>query len=234
MTADPAAGMSEEGMLTRELLLGGGLPAMLARLVPDIRLTSDAERAASLQAMLDGRPEHGDGLWVFAYGSLIWNPAIHIAGRRLARAIGWHRSYCMSVKAGRGTVENPGLMMGLRQGGECVGAVLRVAEADVALELDLLWRREMVAQGYIPAWVQVEDMEGGNLGAAIAFTINPEGPSYCDPDEAEIVRRIATASGHLGSSAEYLFRTRDGLRALGIRDEFVERISERVESLLNG
>jgi len=237
---DPAAAaraISGEGQLTRELLLSGALPAMLSKALPDVRLTTDAERAASLAAMLASRPDPvdgvGDGVLVFAYGSLMWNPAIHVAERRMARADGWHRSYCLSVKAGRGTPDNPGLMLGLRPGRDCVGAVLRVAEAHVEQELDLLWRREMVAEGYIPAWVPVFAPDGTRLGAAIAFTINPQGPSYCDPDEAEIVRRIATARGGMGSSAEYLFRTRDALRAMGIHDPFVERIGDLVSAKLD-
>jgi len=223
-----------EGALTREFLMSGELPRMIARSMPDIRLTTDAERAASLEAMLAERPEHGDGVWVFAYGSLIWNPAIHIAGRRHAQAIGWHRSFCLSATLGRGTPEAPGVMLGLRPTGECPGVVLRVAEEGLYHELDLLWRREMVAEGYIPRWVPVADGEGNALGAAIAFTINADQPSYCgDLPEDEIVHRLATARGRLGTAAEYLFRTRDGLAEMGITDAFLERMAMRVTERLN-
>ena len=227
-------GMSGEGALTRAFLLSGGLPKLIAESMPEVRLTTDAERAASLRAMLDNRPEHGDGVWVFAYGSLIWNPAIHIAGRRHARATDWHRAFCLSTRMGRGTPENPGVMLGLRPTGTCPGVVLRVAEDALEQELDLLWRREMVAEGYIPRWVPIEDADGAALGAAIAFTINPDQPSYCgDLPEAEIVRRLATARGGLGTAAEYLFRTRDGLAEMGITDAFLERMAMLVTEQLD-
>ena len=227
--------MGGEGGLTRDALLNGTLRAMIAQARPDIRLTTDAERAASLAAILAARPEHGDGLWVFAYGSLIWNPAMHVAGQRLAHAVGWHRAFCLSVTMGRGTPEHPGLMLGLRPGGTCPGAVLRIAEQDVALELDLLWRREMVADGYIPRWVTVEDEDGAPLGAAIAFTINPDNSAYDgDLDEATIAARLATARGRLGSGAEYLLRTRDGLGALGIHDPYLDRLAALVRARLAG
>ncbi len=223
-----------EGGITRELLMQGVLRAQLARAMPEMRLTTDAERAASLRAMLDARPEHGDGLWVFAYGSLIWNPAILISGRRIATAVGWHRSFCLSVKMGRGSPDNPGAMLGLREGGRCPGVVLRVAEEDVAHELDLLWRREMVADGYIPHWVPIEDADGAAMGAAIAFTINPTQETYCgDLPEAEIVKRLATARGRLGSGAEYLFNTRDGLAAMGVVDPYLERLAVQVAALMD-
>ena len=225
---------SSEGALTRELLLSGDLPRRIAAAMPDVRLTTDAERAASLVAMLDERPEHGDGVWVFAYGSLIWNPAIHIAGRQHARAVGWHRSFCLSARMGRGTPDNPGVMLGLRPTGDCPGVVLRIAEDMIEQELDLLWRREMVASGYIPRWVPVEDADGRSMGAAIAFTVNEEQPSYCGhlPEE-EIVRRIATARGGLGTAAEYLFRTRDGLAEMGITDAFLERMAMLVSEQMD-
>jgi glutathione-specific gamma-glutamylcyclotransferase len=226
--------MPAAGGLTRELLLAGNLGEIIRRAHPELRLLSDEERAASLRVTLDARPERGSGVWVFAYGSLIWNPTVYIAGRELARAIGWHRSFCLSTKAGRGSPENPGVMLGLRPGGDCMGAVLRIAEPDVQQELDLLWRREMVADGYIPRWVPVQDQRGAELGHAIAFTINPAGPSYCgDLTEAEVVRRLATARGGLGTAAEYLFRTRDELLKMGITDPFLERLAGQVTLALN-
>jgi cation transport protein ChaC len=223
-----------EGGITRELLMSGVLREQLAKMMPDMRLTTEAERAESLRAILDRRPEHGDGIWVFAYGSLIWNPAILISGRRIATAVGWHRSFCLSVRMGRGSPENPGAMLGLRPTGRCPGVVLRVAESDIAHELDLLWRREMVADGYIPHWVPVEDETGADLGAAIAFTINPTQDSYCgDLPEDEIVQRLATARGRLGSGAEYLFNTRDGLAAMGVVDPYLERLAAQVAARMD-
>ena len=220
--------------LTRDYLLSGGLSDHIRRNNPETRVLTDAERRDSLDAMLATRSEHGDGVWVFAYGSLIWNPAMHITGQRIAVAHGWHRDFCLATKGGRGTPENPGMLLGLRPGGSCVGAVLRIEEAAVEQELDILWRREMVADGYIPQWVEITSLEGEALGHAIAFTINPIGPSYCgDLAREMLVQRIATARGPLGTAAEYLFNTRDGLRALGIKDPLLEQIGAEVESLIS-
>ena len=212
--------------LTRARLLSGELAENIRQAMPDVHVLSDEERAASLADMLAAHPDPGDGVWVFAYGSLIWNPAIHIAERRAVHTPEWRRSYCLSVKMGRGTPENPGLMLGLAPGGGCTGVGLKIAEDLVAQELDILWRREMVASGYIPRWVPIHDPENGNaIGHAIAFTINPAGPSYCgDIDEAEMIYRLATARGQLGSSREYLFNTHDGLQLVGITDPFLKRL----------
>ncbi len=232
MTApDPNA--HPEPRLTRELLLANGLADMITRCTPHVRVLTQAERQASLNAVLAERPEHGDGLWLFAYGSLIWNPTIRVGERRVATAQGWHRAFCLSTSAGRGSPDNPGLLLGLRQGGSCAGAVLRVAEADIAHELDVLWRREMVTAGYVPRWLAVTDADGTRFGHAIGFTSDPSGPGYIDDlTEDQMIRRLATAHGELGTSAEYLFRTWHGLRAMGISDPLVDRLAPLVEALL--
>jgi len=218
--------------LTRDYLRSGALSDFIRRNNPAMRMLSDVERRDNLDAILAARPERGQGVKVFAYGSLIWNPAIHITARHIARVQGWRRDFCLATQGGRGTAENPGMLLGLQQGDDCVGAVLHVAEHAIEEELDILWRREMVADGYIPRWVKVESPDGAALGHAIAFTINPEGPSYCGPmPEADLVHRLATARGALGSAAEYLFNTRDGLRALGIIDPLLERLAMQVTAL---
>ncbi len=220
-------------MLTREMLLAGGIERMIAEGAPGLRLLTEAERAASIAEILAKRPDRGHGVWIFAYGSLIWNPAINYVERRFARIHGWHRSFCLSTMAGRGSQHTPGLVLGLDRGGGCAGAAFLIAEENLGMELPLLWRREMVSGAYRPHWVPVRDQTGVPFGQAIAFLIQRNGPFYTGKlPEAEVVRRLATASGGLGSSAEYLFQTRDGLRSLGIEDRRIERLAREVETIL--
>ena len=177
-------------------------------------LTAD-ERDASLRAALADRPA-GD-VWLFAYGSLIWNPTVHTVERRIARIDGWHRAFCLASKAGRGTIDKPGLVLGLDEGGSCEGVALRLAEKDVWNELSLLWRREMVTGAYVPRWLDLFGQDGACFGQALAFTMDKAHVNYAgDLVIDAVVKCLATAVGSLGTSAEYLFRTRDGLRACGI------------------
>jgi cation transport protein ChaC len=77
------------------------------------------------------------------------------------------------------------------------------------------------------------DDAGKPFGAAVTFTINPDAPTYAgDLPEAEVVRRIATARGRMGTAAEYLFNTRDGLHGLGIADAFIDDMARKVEAVL--
>ena len=221
-------------LLSRELLSSGGLEAMVARAMPSVRLLTPAERDASLQATLAAHPEPGSAVWLFGYGSLIWNPTVHVAEERRAHVTGWHRAFCLNASAGRGTATRPGLLLGLLRGGGCSGMALRVGPEALVDELALLWRREMLAGSYVPEWVEVVGDDGMRFGHAIAFTINPDSAQFAgNLDEGEVVRRLATASGELGSCAEYLFRTRDGLRALGLTDTVIEHLAARVRHLMD-
>ena len=97
----------------------------------------------------------GSDLWVFGYGSLMWNPGFPFAERHAATLPGYHRSFCVASHRYRGTPERPGLVLGLDRGGSCRGIVFRVAAADVPVALDYLWEREMDNRVYLPKLLQV-------------------------------------------------------------------------------
>ena len=181
------------------------------------------ERRESRRRML-AELAPGEDAWVFGYGSLMWNPAIHFAERRAARLHGWHRAFCLWTPIGRGTPENPGLVLGLDRGGSCHGVAYRVAAADIESELDLLWQREMVSNdSYRPRWVPLKTGDGAIK--AIAWTINRGGKRYAGRLAfATVARRLASAEGRLGPNREYLEATVAGLDALGIREGALHEI----------
>ncbi|MFS2150687.1 gamma-glutamylcyclotransferase [Rhizobium sp. Rhizsp42] len=214
--------------LTREQLEAGSWGAEIARDAPTVVLWTDEERAESIAATLAARPA-GD-VWVFAYGSLIWNPTFKFEESRVAIIDNWHRSFCLSVSAGRGTVEAPGLVLGLDRGGSCSGVAFRVAEKDLETELAVLWKREMITGAYAPRWIEIADADGKPFGSAIAFTIDHESPNYAGNLEREVViSRLATASGFLGTSADYLFQTAEGLRTRGVLDDELDALAIAVK-----
>jgi cation transport protein ChaC len=219
---------AQKHLLTRELIQNGEFDAIIAGAAPAMRLLSDAERDESLRATLASRPE--GAVWLFGYGSLIWNPILHFVERRTARIKGWHRSFCLSSLAYRGSNKNPGLVLGLEAGGECGGVAFRIADDMLEAELSLLWRREMLSNSYVPRWLDVSE-EGTRFGTAIAFTVDQGGDHYAGALELEeVIRRLSTASGALGSGADYLFRTCEALRSHGIPDPDLEHIAARVDA----
>jgi cation transport protein ChaC len=215
--------------ITREGLADGSLLASVrARLLPGMVVRSDAEIEASLDQTLARHAPDAD-VWVFGYGSLMWNPAFGFAEQRLGVVRGWHRRFCLSIEMGRGSPDNPGLMLALDRGGVCRGVAFRIPAAQARAELLLVWRREMFGTAYLARWVQVR-MAAATV-PAITFVVNRAGPRYVAKlDDRQAARRIATASGALGTCQAYLDNTMGHLRALGIRDAGLERIAREIRA----
>ena len=141
--------------LTREDLENGRMRRLLAASGLGPRPLTDEELDASIQCILAGVPP-GEDVWIFGYGSLLWNPLLEHDERRPATLRGFHRRFCLWSRMGRGTPDNPGLVLGLDLGGSCHGLAYRLPAAQAAGELRLLWHREMVSNSYTPRWVRVE------------------------------------------------------------------------------
>jgi len=225
---DEQRGAPKLHSLTRDALQSGFVEAMIARSGVALRVLSEEDREASLDATLQAQPAAGD-VWLFAYGSLIWNPAFEFADRQPALIRGWHRQFCLSTPVGRGTPERPGLVLGLDQGGSCRGVAFRIPSANARAELELVWRREMVTGAYVPRWTRLHGraIPAGTYG--IAFTINRRAPNYVRPaSEVETARTIMLATGALGSCKDYLLDTVHGLEGFGIRDRHLDRVAQLV------
>lgn len=180
----------------------------------------DAQIAAALDGFLAGfRADHGAAdLWVFAYGSLMWDPGFRFAEVRRGRAAGHARSFCLRDDlGGRGTPHAPGLMAALAAGPGCEGLVFRLPAEGLAREAAILWRREMIAPAYLPVMVAVQTAQGPVR--ALTFAADPGAAMIrTDLTRAERVQLLATGRGVLGTSLQYIETLAAQLDALGIED----------------
>jgi len=190
-------------------------------------LDQESREASRLSALAGVGVEQG--VWVFGYGSLMWNPAFHFADRVPGTIHGWHRSFCLSAPVGRGSVDQPGLMLALDRGGSCRGFAFRIEPQKVQSETRILWRREMISGGYVPRWVSVRTSEGPMR--ALTFTGNRNDPRYVGrlPLEAA-VHALAMAEGPLGRARDYLHNTVVHLDELGVGDGALHRLLDLVET----
>lgn len=182
----------------------------------------DPSRAASLDATLAAAPA-ARHLWLFAYGSLMWRPAIEHQEVRPARLHGRHRRFCVWTVRARGSLDHPGLGLGLDRGGSCRGLALRLDRGQGREALEAVWRREMLTGIYAPRWVPLHTSKGAVR--AIAFVVRRDHPQYAgrlDPETAAFY--IATAVGENGSCLDYLENTVRRLTDLGVRDGGLERL----------
>jgi glutathione-specific gamma-glutamylcyclotransferase len=191
---------------------------------------TDEDLAVVAQRLVEGTPASGE-VWVFAYGSLIWNPDFDLVEERLATVRGWHRSFCLGwVRIYRGTPERPGIMLALDRGGSCRGVVFRLPPEAVMDNLMRLLRREMPLKRKSPPparWVTAATDQGPVR--AIAFPISRQSDAYLPGlTEDVIVEALATAAGERGSMAEYLHSTVSHLEDRGIHDQYLWRLQELV------
>ena len=118
-------------------------------------------------------------VWIFAYGSLMWNPEMRFAERMPARIHGYHRAFCLYSPEYRGTREKPGLVLGLDRGGSCRGIAYRLPEATLAAEIDLIWTREMTGFVYHMTPLKIATARGAVRG--YAFTVRRDFARLCRP-----------------------------------------------------
>lgn len=218
--------------LTSELVARVALPpgdAPPAPFDPDRRQATDADHDAVVRDILKGKSV-ADGLWVFAYGSLIWNPAFQYTDQQTAVAHGWRRSFCLGWdKWFRGTADRPGLMLALDRGGQCEGVAYRLPTGAFEENLGLLVRREIhvIPHSFPARWIQVSTAAGPLH--AVAFAMDRASRAYIGGltlDETADV--LAVAAGRLGSMAEYLLNTVGHLEELGLHDRHLWRLQEMV------
>jgi cation transport protein ChaC len=225
--------------LKESLALTPELVAMVDRTEPDPgpdpgrHDPSDAEFSAMAADVLAEAPD-GD-LWLFAYGSLIWNPGHDFLEHRRATAIGWHRSFCLRLTRWRGTREVPALMMALDRGGSCTGLAYRLPTGDRLQQIERLLRRETdgVPATNVPRWISVT--AGGGTIRALAFVASRTGLAYAGKQPHERVAQVlARAAGHWGSAAAYLERTVNKLDEHGIRDRNLWVLQKLVAEEIRG
>ncbi|WP_294622119.1 gamma-glutamylcyclotransferase [uncultured Roseovarius sp.] len=172
-------------------------------------------------------------MWVFGYGSLVWNPGFNVAERVIATLPDYHRSFCMRSIHHRGSEEAPGLVLALdaMEGARCHGVALSVAQGEEAQTLDYLRERELVSAAYLERMLDIE-LADGRVVEAVTYVIDPDHVQYCGGlDLEEQARIIAAAVGGRGPNTEYLYNTAAHLHELGIRDAELDWLAARVRHL---
>ncbi len=220
--------MPDKSILTREALLNGEIERLVHDNQNNIDRMSDDQRAALVEQTLS---DLGDAeLWIFGYGSLIWNPALNYDEQRRCSIKGYEKKFCFWTTLSRGSVECPGLMMGLVEGECCNGVAFRVSASNAASELDVLFRREMAHYIYKPTWVEAECVDSKNTFKTLTFVVDKDNHRFVDNLSInETVRAIAIAQGPLGRNCDYLFQLSEKMHELGFEEPELQDLVCRVK-----
>jgi cation transport protein ChaC len=166
--------------------------------------------------------------WVFGYGSLMWRPGFAHTETRRARLFGYRRSLCVSSFVYRGTPERRGLVLGLDRGGSCVGLAFHVPRELRDEVLAYLRDRELVTSVYLERILPVR-LDGGDIVTAVTYVVDRMHEQYAGAlDEASAAQIVSGAVGQAGPNEEYVLNTIAHLKALGIRDHWLEEVGRLV------
>jgi len=169
-------------------------------------------------------------LWIFGYGSLMWDPGLPHIDWAPALVHGYHRELCIYSSRWRGTPARPGLVLGLVRGGACRGIAFRISAPDVPTSLDALWEREMRRGVYHPRLLHAR--MPGRRARVLTFIANPQHPGYAGMlSTARTAELIANCRGDRGPNVDYLTRTLKRLAELGVRDHHLLGVMAAVRTL---
>ena len=201
--------------------------------LPVPETTPDEVRDGGRHALLAG---HTGDLWIFAYGSLMWDPCVTFAEVRRARVEGHARRFILKdILGGRGTEEAPGLMVALDAcpGATCSGLVFRIEAARVEEESARLWRRERLVPAYHEVWVEADTAQGP-VRAATFLADHTSILIDADLEFEDQVRYTATGTGFMGTSLDYLRGIAAHFREMKIDDPEVTRLLDAAEAYGRG
>ena len=211
-------------MLTRDSISSGRYLESFDSLPADLIWSEERIEQSMLQTLASEPPD--SDIWIFAYGSLIWNPLLQFAERQRAMLLGWHRSFCIHITAGRARPETPGRMLAVEPGGVAQGVAFRLAPDSADQELRLMWIREMITGSYVPTWAPVTLADGRTV-RAIVFTANTESSQYrADSSIYTVAPMVSAATGQHGSNADYVLRLQQSLHDFGMRDSYVSSLTD--------
>ena len=173
-------------------------------------------------------------MWVFGYGSLLWNPGFRYSQKEIARLDGYKRSFSMRSIHHRGTAENPGLVLALSTDRKsfCEGLAFEVEQGKELATLEYLRGRELVSSAYLEKKVLLS-LKNGQSIQSLVYVIDEGHAQYCKLTLDEQAKIIADAKGGRGPNDEYLYSTRNKIAELGINDDEIERLYTKVMLIKN-
>lgn len=181
-------------------------------------------------------------LWVFGYGSLVWNPGFDFDEKVIGYIKDYKRVFDLACIDHRGTPENPARTCTLEasEGSVCWGAAfcVRGSLEKQKLAMEYLERRECE---YDQKTVVDFYKEGGTsdkpaITGVLVFTSTPDKVSnkyYLGPAPLEeMASQIATAFGPCGNNRDYLFSLEKALFDIGHEDDSIIELANEVRKVL--
>lgn len=192
---------------------------------------SESERKRLLRNMLLEATDPND-IWIFGFGSLMWNPGFKPSEKHSVLLKGFERKFHIWSTKGRGTEELPGLGLCLEPvtNGVCRGIAYRIPPETREKDLNYLWDREMTSGVYRPRWVTVERDDGSDL-RTLTWVVNAGHERYAGPRSTrEMARIMANSKGQNGTCRDYLINTIQEMAKLGEHDPMLDDVLKLINN----
>lgn len=160
-------------------------------------------------------------MFIFAYGSIIWNPNFNYSRKFKGVLKGYKRDYSIIESHHRGNSDFPGLALGIHQDRsfDTQGVIFHINDRDWKDVYSYLQKRENSNNSY---YLEEEVCIKSNFGdiKALTFVSNQESSSFCKNkcinSKAEIIKKAAGLSGH---NIDYFEKNFSVLNSLNLIDE---------------
>ena len=191
---------------------------------------SEEEKHRRLLEVRASRPK-GEPVWIFGFGSLMWNPCYEYDVRTAAFLAGYERKFHIWSMGGRGTEDKPGLGLCLEDCyGGCRGIAYRLVEEHIEESWTRIWDREMSSGVYKATWVSVNTDAHGRV-PALTFVADHSHPHYVGPMPMERMAEVmARAEGDRGLCRDYLANMIEEMHKINVRDDELIELLRQVDA----
>ncbi len=186
---------------------------------------------SSFETLIGRNPNDNDNIYIFGYGSILWNPFFDFSDEEIAEIKDYERSFCIKSTFVRGTPEIPGLLLALveKKDAVTVGKLFGVKRKDLLTYL--MW--ELSTGCYLARWLPVKRENREKIFAVTLIAKEDHHQYEGSLNLEQTAQRILSAEGTRGPCLEYFTNTVEQLEGMGVLDTALEKIKHHLLSFID-